>query len=1658
MLALSGTVFAVNWNGSTSNDWNDPANWDGGVVPTGQDAYIGITGGGNPPFTATITTNTPQANDIQVARGGGPAILNHRAGIASTGNDQWMDVGTAGGTGTYNLADTTTTGGTLTGFGLGSGTMRVGGGNGGNGRLYVGGVDFSGAGGTGIVNVNTSGTLQIDNDLTIGTGGGTGLMNVDAGTITTGGWNFIGKPDNGNGLANGTLKMSGGTLTNGGGRTYLGMGNTVGRIELSGTGTYNNPGDWFAVGHDNLANATASSIVMTGNGALNTGLLTVGGSPDNPGQGTLTMSGNAQLTAGELWVGNRAGSIGTMTVNGGTVSVGSWFAVGRDNSNGVLTITGGLVQKTNTNGSLEITNFGAGSGSGTVNLDGGTLRVNDIVGNGGAAPATLYLNGGTLKPTVATGDFIHGTAVPLIKNGGAIIDTDGFNITINKVLAPDGASTGGLTKNGAGTLTLPQTNTYTGMTTVNGGTLAVSGDNFSGTGATINSGGTLAFGTGGASGMIDGPVSVAGGGALTFNRSDDLTYSATVTGAGTINKNGPNVLTFGASTAGFTGTTNINAGALILDSNQSSAVVVNGGGRLVPLANATGTLTVGSLSLNTNSTTDFEFAPGPTNDVIVVSNSGGLSFGSAFTFNFYDVSAVTPFSTNGTYTIIDYTGSFTGNLANLVVGNPVPGKGYALTNNVGTTSISLTISTVVLSEWNNAGGGLWTLAGNWTAGVPNTVSAEAVFGAAIGAPSTVDINGNKTVGKLSFDNINSYTIGGAGTLTLNNGATASTITVTDINGAGSHVINVPITATGNLSITTAAGTAVQLSALSGGNLTTNGAGTVTLNGAGTYGTTTVNGGSLNVGTGGTTGSLSSGAVVLGSGTSLSFNRSDNITLSNAISGGGAVIHNGPGTLTYTGTAATYTGATTLNAPFTNEGTINGTSALNVEATTLLHNASSTTVAGTVTVGAANPTSLTVTNTATLTANAINVGNGAAGPTSMTVSGGTVNGGNVRIGNTSEGSLTYSNATMTSNQFIVGESSTGSATMTSGRIDVGAWNVIGRLGGSNGTFTHSGGQLNELHGDFITVGENGTGTYNMTGTAVLNDPAVVDTTDRNTGRGNVNVGRNSGGVGKWNLSDNAVAHIRGLWAGDNAGSDGEVNIGGNSQVISSYDFFVGRAGTGVVNINGGSLGTTSGWIQIGIDAGGNGTLNVNAGSMGAREFRVGINSNGNVNVAGGTLNANQQVSLGLETPGRGTLSVSSGTMNVANGGILVSDGGLGVMNVSGGATNVNGNFIVGNGASGTGHVSVTGGSIVENGEMWIGQRIDTGVPGKGLMDVSAGSVSGNNWIAVGREGGLGVLNVKGTGTVTKTGGTGTSIIIGSLGGNGTANVMGGTLTTVGGGSVRLGEPGGAGLGSGILNVTSGGLVHADSIIDGPGGGAPNQVYLNNGKIQAATSTANFMEGLDAAIIGPGGATIDTNGNNVTINQLLNAPSGSGVTTIPIMDGGSGYVGQPIVQIIGDGFGASAVANLTDGVVTSITITNPGVNYTTATVTLWGGGETTPASLDVPTLGANVTTGGLTKIGAGTLTLTGDGDYGGATNVNAGTLEYTVSQTLSSLVIANGATVVLTETPPAPGFAEAPALEMEAASGIESSAAAVPEPGALGLLAAGALGVLGRRRRT
>src|SRR5207248_8898698 len=89
-----------------------------------------------------------------------------------------------------------------------------------------------------------------------------------------------------------------------------------------------------------------------------------------------------------------------------------------------------------------------------------------------------------------------------------------------------------------------------------------------------------------------------------------------------------------------------------------------------------------------------------------------------------------------------------------------------------------------------------------------------------------------------------------------------------------------------------------------------GNGTVILTGANSYGATLISAGALQVGNGGSTGTLGAGNVI--DNTSLIFNHSDTIAVPNAISGTGTLTQAGAGTLILTG-ANTYAGTTTISA-------------------------------------------------------------------------------------------------------------------------------------------------------------------------------------------------------------------------------------------------------------------------------------------------------------------------------------------------------------------------------------------------------------------------------------------------------------------------------------------------------------------------------------------------------------------------------------------------------------------------------------------------------------------------------------------------------------------------------------------------------------------------
>ncbi len=95
-----------------------------------------------------------------------------------------------------------------------------------------------------------------------------------------------------------------------------------------------------------------------------------------------------------------------------------------------------------------------------------------------------------------------------------------------------------------------------------------------------------------------------------------------------------------------------------------------------------------------------------------------------------------------------------------------------------------------------------------------------------------------------------------------------------------------------------------------GSVSKGGSGTQTLTGTNTYtGGTTINFGTLSIGGGGATGSV---VGDIANNAALVFNRSNDITYSGVLSGGGSVDKQGAGTLTLSGTS-TLTGTTTVSA-------------------------------------------------------------------------------------------------------------------------------------------------------------------------------------------------------------------------------------------------------------------------------------------------------------------------------------------------------------------------------------------------------------------------------------------------------------------------------------------------------------------------------------------------------------------------------------------------------------------------------------------------------------------------------------------------------------------------------------------------------------------------
>jgi uncharacterized repeat protein (TIGR02543 family) len=299
-------------------------------------------------------------------------------------------------------------------------------------------------------NYNPADTFSINADTTLYARWTPGPDYVWNDAAVTGLWNTT--DANWNGAVWSNSATNNAFFTTVGGAIFLDPGIVAGAVNFGNTAS-NSPG------------------VNLYDGDLTAASLTVQGSSANPGSygtnPTLGLDSTVTIT-GDAAVGRA-----NLSISGGTFTADRIITAPASADWGRLVVSGGTVTATNgVDGSVNT------SATFAIDLNGGELRAPSIRvadrQQGTVNDAWLTFNGGKLTAIGAdNADFITtygGGSNTFVASGGAVIDTNGFNIGILANLINAG---GGLTKEGAGTLTLGGLNTYVGDTTVNSGTLVL---------------------------------------------------------------------------------------------------------------------------------------------------------------------------------------------------------------------------------------------------------------------------------------------------------------------------------------------------------------------------------------------------------------------------------------------------------------------------------------------------------------------------------------------------------------------------------------------------------------------------------------------------------------------------------------------------------------------------------------------------------------------------------------------------------------------------------------------------------------------------------------------------------------------------------------------------------------------------------------------------------------------------------------------------------------------------------------------------------------------------------------------------------------------------------------------------------------------------------
>ncbi len=882
--------------------------------------------------------------------------------------------------------------------------------------------------------------------------------------------------------------------------------------------------------------------------------------------------------------------------------------------------------------------FTASGGVRTLTLgSSGVVSGDDSIQTFDHANLALALGANAAFTSNSTGALSFGANLNQFSLSTFTLTLGGTSTNAANAIGASISGSGGITKSGAGNWLLAGANTYTGSTLVSAGVLTVASDTALGTGAagtTVSSGaalqmqsnitvsseslslagsgisnggalrnvsgdnqwdgaiattaaarinsdaGTLTLGPSDRSGTI-----TIGANTLTVGGSGDIVFKSAVGASGNsggFTKDGTGTVTFNSMTNGYTGTTTVNEGTLILDTANSladqtirgnlvigdgsgSAVVRYGTGNAndkiantsVVTINADGTLdlndhddTIGSFNLTGGTVTTGSGVLTLNGNVTTNANaaaatfSGVLSLGSATrTFTVANGAAASDLTISSTINNGSIIKAGAGTLT--ITGDNSIGYGGTTTVNAGVLNIQHSLA-LGQAGANDAAKGTTVASG---------AALEVEGGIAVGTEaltlSGTGISNGGALRNVSGDNSWAGALSLAAATRINSAADTLTLSGT-ITGTNR---NLTVGGAGNITVSGAIGTG-------SGTLTKDGAGTLVLGGNNTYsGTTTVSAGVVNIQHGSALGSTGAGTSVV---TGAALQLQGGIAVGNealsltgtGISADGA-LRNISGSNSWAG-AVTLAGTTRINSDagtMTLGGGITGTNR-----NLAIGGAGDTVVNTGITTGSG---SLTKDGAGTLTLGGISTYTGATNINAGTLRLGASN----AIGN-STAVLVASGATLDMNgrsDTIVSLSGSGDVQMGGGALTVnGTTNTTfsGTMGGG-GTFTKSGTNTLTINSDLgfdgtlgLTAGtlqfdvDNAfTGTVNISGgTMLLGNHVDLDI-------GNLNI---SGGTIRF--AGDATLTVQNLTISGNT----TIDFGGTANVLDVLNNLnITAGGTGVI---------------------------------------------------------------------------------------------------------------------------------------------------------------------------------------------------------------------------------------------------------------------------------------------------------------------------------------------------------------------------------------------------------------------------------------------------------------------------------------------------------------